>query len=194
MDGWAWWATVHGVTKSRTRLSDFTMTTVLQVICFISLWAQLLQPCLTLCDPMDYSPPGSSVYGILQARILEWVAMPSPMESSQPRDWTHVSMSPALAVRFFTTSATRDTQVHYSYDNVLYVIKHPLSLYIVAWIVCMILSVISIISRLKNSSRFCHRRMVRLVRSCQTTFLLCPVKPLPYRSLKIKPFENFSTC
>ena len=81
-----------------------------------------------------------------------------------------------------------------SYDNVLYVIKHPLSLYIVAWIVCMILSVISIISRLKNSSRFCHRRMVRLVRSCQTTFLLCPVKPLPYRSLKIKPFENFSIC
>ena len=35
------------------------------------------QSCLTLCDPMDCSPPGSSVYGILQARILEWVAMPS---------------------------------------------------------------------------------------------------------------------
>ena len=34
------------------------------------------QPCLTLCDPMDYSPPGSSVHGILQARILEWVAIP----------------------------------------------------------------------------------------------------------------------
>ena len=82
----------------------------------------------------------------------------------------------------------------YSYDNIMYVIKYLLSLYIVAWILCMIPSVISIISRLKNSSRFCHRRMVRLVRSCQTTFLLCPVKPLPYRSLKIKSFENFSTC
>ena len=39
-----------------------------------------------LCDPVDCSPPGSSVYGILQARILEWVAMPSSRESSQPRD------------------------------------------------------------------------------------------------------------
>ena len=40
------------------------------------------QVCLTLCDPMDYSPPGSSVHGILQARILEWVAMPSSRGSS----------------------------------------------------------------------------------------------------------------
>jgi len=38
--------------------------------------------CLTLCDPMDCSPPGSSVHGILQARILEWVAMPSSRRSS----------------------------------------------------------------------------------------------------------------
>ena len=42
--------------------------------------------CPTLCDPMDCSPPGSSVHRILQARILEWVAMPSPRGSSQPRD------------------------------------------------------------------------------------------------------------
>ena len=39
--------------------------------------AKLLQLCLTLCDPMDCSPPGSSVHGIFQARILEWVAIPS---------------------------------------------------------------------------------------------------------------------
>ena len=39
--------------------------------------AQLLQLCPTLCGPMDYSPPGSSVHGILQARVLEWIAMPS---------------------------------------------------------------------------------------------------------------------
>ena len=38
--------------------------------------AKLLQSCLTLCNPMDCSPPGSSVHGILQARILEWVAQP----------------------------------------------------------------------------------------------------------------------
>ena len=45
--------------------------------------AKLLQLCLTLCDPMDHSLPGSSVHRILQARILEWVAMSSSMGSSQ---------------------------------------------------------------------------------------------------------------
>ena len=53
--------------------------------------AKLLQSCLTLCDPMDCSPPGSSVHGILQARILEWVAMPSSRGSSQSRNWTSIS-------------------------------------------------------------------------------------------------------
>ena len=62
------------------------------------------QPCPTLCDPMDYSPPGSSVHGILQARILEWVAISFSRGSSQPRDRTHISrVSPASAGRFFTT-------------------------------------------------------------------------------------------
>ena len=51
----------------------------------------VVEPCLTLCDPMDCSPPGSSVHGILQARILEWVAMPSSRGSSGPRDGTCVS-------------------------------------------------------------------------------------------------------
>ena len=47
--------------------------------------------CLTLCFSNDCSPPGSSVHGILQARILEWVAMPSSRGSAQHRDWTRVS-------------------------------------------------------------------------------------------------------
>ena len=51
--------------------------------------AHLLHLCLSLCDLMDYSLPGSSVHGSLQARILKWVAM--PLRSSQPRDWTHLS-------------------------------------------------------------------------------------------------------
>ena len=50
-----------------------------------------LQSCPPLRSPMDGSPPGSSVHGILQARILEWVAMPSPRGSSRPRDLTFVS-------------------------------------------------------------------------------------------------------
>ena len=49
------------------------------------------QSCLTLCDHMDCSPPGFSVHGILQARILEWVAIPFSRGSSWPRDWTLVS-------------------------------------------------------------------------------------------------------
>ena len=53
--------------------------------------AQSLQLCLTLCNPMDCSPLGSSVHGILQARLLGWVAMPSSRGSSAPRHWTHVS-------------------------------------------------------------------------------------------------------
>ena len=53
--------------------------------------AKSLQSCLTLCDPMDCSPLGSSVHGILQARILEWVAMPSSKGSPRPRDKTCVS-------------------------------------------------------------------------------------------------------
>ena len=57
-------------------------------------YAQLFQSCPTLWDPMDHSPPGSSVHGILQARILERVAVPSSRGSSQPRVRTQVS--PAL--------------------------------------------------------------------------------------------------
>ena len=49
------------------------------------------QLCLTLCDPMDCNPPGSSVHGILQARILKWVAIPVSMESSWPMGQTRVS-------------------------------------------------------------------------------------------------------
>ena len=61
--------------------------------------AKLLQSCLTLCDPMDCYPPGSSVHGILQARILEWVAMPFSRGSSQHRDQTQAS---SIAGGFFT--------------------------------------------------------------------------------------------
>ena len=62
------------------------------------------QSCPTLCDPIDYSLPGSSVHGIFQARILEWVAMPFSSESSQPREGTQASCT---AGRFFPVWATR---------------------------------------------------------------------------------------
>ena len=50
-----------------------------------------LQSCPTLCDPIDCNPPGSSVHGILQARILEWVAISYSRGSSRPRDRTQIS-------------------------------------------------------------------------------------------------------
>ena len=53
--------------------------------------AKLLQSCLTLCDSVDCSLPVSSVHGILQAKILEWVAIPFFRGSSQPRDQICVS-------------------------------------------------------------------------------------------------------
>ena len=61
------------------------------------------QSCPTLCNPIDYSPPGSSVHGILQARILEWAAMPSSRGSSWPRDWTWVSCSSFIGRRVLYT-------------------------------------------------------------------------------------------
>ena len=64
--------------------------TYLQVLGIVP-WAKSLHSGLTLCNPMDCSPRGSSVHGILQVGILEWVAMPSSRGSSWPRDWTCVS-------------------------------------------------------------------------------------------------------
>ena len=57
----------------------------------LALRAKSLQSCLTLCNPIYCSPPDSSVHGILQVRILEWVAMPFSRGSSWPRDRTHIS-------------------------------------------------------------------------------------------------------
>ena len=66
--------------------------------------SEAAQSCPTLHDPMDCSLPGSSIHGILQARIVEWVAISFSRGSSQPRDQTRVSR---IAGRCFTTCATR---------------------------------------------------------------------------------------
>ena len=69
-------------------------------------WSESSQSCLVLCDPMD-----CIVHGILQARILEWVAIPFSRGSSQSRDWTHVSR---VAGGFFTSWATREAQEYWN--------------------------------------------------------------------------------
>ena len=85
MDREAWRAAIHGVAKSQTWLSDWTEVN----------WSEVTvaQLCLTLCDPTDCSLPDSFVHRILQAKILEWVAIPFFRGTSRPRDRT---WSPAL--------------------------------------------------------------------------------------------------
>ena len=73
------------------------------------------QSCLTLCNPTDYSLPGFSVHGILQARILEWIAIPFSRGTSQLRDRTLVS---CITDRFFTIWATGKSQISASTQNI----------------------------------------------------------------------------
>ena len=76
------------------KLSEIqTLTRYLIVLCVCS----VTQSCPTLCDPTGCSPPGSSVHGIFQARILERVAMPSYRRSNRPRDQTQVSCTFSIA-------------------------------------------------------------------------------------------------
>ena len=72
------------------------------VLCLVAQW------CPTLCDPMDCSPPGSSLHGIFQERILKWVAVPYSRWASQSRDRTQVSH---IVRRFFTIWASREAYV-----------------------------------------------------------------------------------
>ena len=75
----------------------------------------VVQLCLTLCNPMDCSLPGSSTYGILQARILEWVAISFSRGSSWPRDQTCISY---IKGRFFTLWATKEARLFsFSLEN-----------------------------------------------------------------------------
>ena len=79
--------------------SYFILTSLVSILCPLCLLQGLMddqirsvaQSCPTLCDPMDCNPLGCSVHGIVQVRILEWVAMPSTRGSSPPRDQTCIS-------------------------------------------------------------------------------------------------------
>ena len=78
---------------------------------FFPVEVKVAQSCPTICDPMDCSLPDSSVHGVLQAKILEWVTIPFSRESSKPRDQSHVS---CIAGGFFTFWATREAQEYWS--------------------------------------------------------------------------------
>ena len=71
------------------------------------------QSCLILCDPMDCGLPGSSVLGISQARILEWVAISHSKKSSRPRDGTHFSYTSFIGRQILYHCATWETHIGY---------------------------------------------------------------------------------
>ena len=74
------------------------------------MWREVAQLCPTLCDPMDCSLPGSSVHGIFQAIVLEWIAISFSRGSSQPRDRTQISR---IVDRHLTIWATREVLSEY---------------------------------------------------------------------------------
>ena len=79
-------------------------TTLPTAICLLlECESEVAQSCPTLCDPMDCSPPGSSIHGILQARILEWVAISFSRGSSRPRDRTQVSHTAGRCFNLWAT-------------------------------------------------------------------------------------------
>ena len=85
--------------------SQYTWNSCVQVKVLVT------ESCPTLCDPMDYSLPASSLRGILQARIMEWLAIPSCRRSSQPRDQTQISCVFCIAGGFFSQWATWETLI-----------------------------------------------------------------------------------
>ena len=97
------------------------LITIFLFLLFLMAWQEVLQSSTMwwwwwfsrsvvsdACDPIDCSLPGSSVHGILQARILEWIAISFSRGSSWPRDWTQAS---CIAGRFFTNWTMREAQV-----------------------------------------------------------------------------------
>ena len=86
--------------------SIISMKWIDMIVCML-----VAQSCPTFCVPMDCSPPGSSVHGLLQARILEWVVIPFSTGSSQPRDQTWVSR---IASGFFTVWATKEAPMKWN--------------------------------------------------------------------------------
>ena len=113
--------------------------------------------CLTLCDPVDCSPPGFSVHGILQVRILEWLAIPFSRGSSWPRDWSHIS---CISGRFFTVRPTKEV---------------PYSIYS-----CKIFAVFSVLYHISVwLIYFIHSRLYLLI---LCPYLTSPPFPLPKKN------------
>ena len=131
MDRRAWRAIDHQVAKRGHDWSDLAHMQAFLSLVKVKVVVAQSRP--SLCDPNNYSPSGSAAHGTLQARILEWVAIPFSTGSSWPRARTWVS---CIAGRFFTVWATREVLldlVHYWIDLIVkeiisYIESAPISL------------------------------------------------------------------
>ena len=100
IQGWYGWKIISIFSIRKGNLSFLKNESGLYVM---SIYSNIIaQLCPILCDPMDCRPAGSSIHGIPQARILEWVVISSSRVSSWPRDWTHVSCVSCIAGELFT--------------------------------------------------------------------------------------------
>ena len=106
----------HFNLSHETGYSSLGYTVGLGWLSILTAMCLVTQSCLTFSNPMDCSPPGSSVHGISQARIQEWVDFSSSRRFSQPRDRTQVSR---IAGRFSTSWAAREAQDYWSEEPIL---------------------------------------------------------------------------
>ena len=97
-----------------------TLHMLIQLLLAVTeLWSKVLltQSCLTLSDPVDWNSPGSSIHGVLQARILEWLPFLSPWDLPDPGIKPMSPVAPALAGRFFTTEPPEKTHIIENIEN-----------------------------------------------------------------------------
>ena len=133
------------------------------------------QSSLTLCNPMDCSLPGSSVHGISQAGILEWVPISSSRASSQPRDRIHVSCVSCIA---------RKILYHCTIWEALYVYIYKILLNFLFWFIIIILNIVPYIyvlySRILLFIHSVYYSLYLLVPNSQS---IPPPLPLPWQRL-----------
>ena len=154
------------------------------------------QSCPTLCNTMDYSPPGSSVHGIFQASILEWVAISSFRGSSRPRDQTCISGVSCIAGRFFTAEPQGKPRKFWYSPIILnsflqfssFQLLSHVRLFATPWITARqaSLSITNFLSSLKAMS-------IQSVMPSNHLSPCCPLLLLPPIPLSIRVFSNEST-
>ena len=91
-------------------------------------WSEVAQSCPTLCNPVNCSLPGSSVHGIFQARVLEWVAISFSRGSSRPRDWTQVSLIVGRRFTFWAVPTAKYlVHAHWGTGSYYYILQFCVS-------------------------------------------------------------------